>query len=136
MLEVKIDRSYGLVILIAVMNWMVLMWQAFKLAKARKEFGVKYPTMYENKEPSQFNCVQRVHQNSLEWNPGFLTFLFVSGLTTPITSSAAGLLYNVGRVYYALGYYRGSPHEGLWGLFGLFYLVGASVYTAVKILSW
>lgn len=134
MLEVKIDGSYGLVILVAVMNWCVLFWQALQVGKARKKFNVKYPTMYENKEPSKFNEVQRAHQNSLEWNTGFLTFLFVSGLTTPITSSAAGVLYNVGRIYYANGYYGGSAHEGLWGMFGLLYLLGASVYTAIKLL--
>lgn len=133
-LTIEVPRLYGLIILVAVHNWFVLMWQAFKLAKARKEYDVKYPTMYENKEPSKFNCVQRAHQNSLEWNPGFLSFLFLSGLTTPIISTAAGLLYNIGRVYYAKGYYEGSAHKGLWGLYGLFYLVGGASYTAYTIL--
>lgn len=132
--SIEVSSTYGLVILVSVMNWFVLMWMAFKLAKARKDFNVKYPTMYENKEPSQFNCVQRAHQNSLEWNPAFLAFLFVSGLTTPLLSTAAGVLYNVGRVYYAKGYYGGNPHEGLWGLYGLFYLIGGSLYTAIKVL--
>lgn len=130
----EFPRLYGFVILVAVQNWFVLMWQAFRLAKARKEFNVKYPTMYESKEPSTFNCVQRAHQNSLEWNPGFLAFLFTSGVTSPVLSTAAGVLYNVGRVYYAMGYYEGNPHKGLWGLYGLFYLVGGACYTAFKIL--
>ncbi|CDF36143.1 microsomal glutathione S-transferase [Chondrus crispus] len=133
-LAIEIPRLYGLIILVAVQNWFILMWQALRLAKARKEHDVKYPTMYENKEPSPFNCVQRAHQNSLEWNPGFLSFLFISGITTPIFSTAAGVVYNVGRVYYAKGYYRGNPHEGLWGLYGLFYLVGGACYTAFTIL--
>lgn len=27
----------------------------------------------------------------------------------------AGTVYNVGRVFYAKGYYTGNPHKGLWG---------------------
>lgn len=131
---IEVPTLYGLIILTSVMNWLVIMWQALKLASARKQYNVKYPTMYENKEPSPFNCVQRAHQNSLEWNPPFLLFLYVSGLTSPILSTLAGVIYNIGRVYHAKGYYKGSPHQGLWGLYGLFYLIGGSVYTAFSIL--
>lgn len=129
-----LPHTYGLVILTAVINWLVLMWQAAALGKARKQYNIPYPTMYENKYPSDFNCVQRVHQNSLEWNPPFLIFLLISGATTPIASAAAGMVYNIGRVYYAKGYYAGNPHKGLWGLYGLFYLIAASVYTAIALL--
>lgn len=133
MAALEVSPYYGFVILTAVFNWFVLMWQAFKLAKARKQYEVPYPTMYENKYPSQFNCVQRAHQNSLEWNPPFLAFLFIAGLSAPIASTVAGVVYNIGRIYYARGYYEGNPHKGLWGLYGLFFLCFASVYTAYKI---
>lgn len=135
-MELSVSRWYCGVILSAVFNWFVLMWQALKVAQARKEHDVKYPTLYENKFPSQFNCVQRAHQNSLEWSPAFLAFLFVGGMSSPVTSTIAGMLYNVGRIYYALGYYEGNPHKGLWGLYGLFYLCFASVYTAFQILTY
>lgn len=130
-----LPRTYGLVVLTAVMNWFILMWQALKVGTARKKFGVKYPALYENKDPSIFNCIQRAHQNSLEWNPGFLTFLFIGGLYAPITSAAAGVVYNFGRVYYAKGYYEGSPHKGLWGLYGIFYLLGATCYSAFRMIK-
>lgn len=125
---------YGLVVITAVLNWFVLLWQALRVAKARKNHAVSYPVLYENKEPSDFNCVQRAHQNSLEWNPAFLAFLFIAGLSTPITATVAGTVYNTGRIYYALGYYTGNPHKGLWGLFGLFYLCFASLFTAYVLL--
>lgn len=131
----EVSRSYGLVILTAVFNWFVLLWQMGHLAKARKQFDVPYPTMYENKHPSQFNCVQRAHQNSLEWNPPFLAFLLIGGLSAPIASTIAGSVYNIGRIFYARGYYQGNPHKGLWGLYGLFFLCFTAVYTAFKILS-
>lgn len=129
-----VSRWYGLVILTAVFNWFVLLWQMIQVGKARKQHKVNYPILYESKEPSQFNCVQRAHQNSLEWNASFLAFLFIAGLSTPISSTVAGTVYNIGRIYYALGYYTGNAHKGLWGLYGLFYLCIASLYTAYVLL--
>lgn len=129
-----LPRGFGLVLLAAVHNWLVLMWQALRVGKARKAHGVKYPMLYEAKEDSAFNYVQRAHQNSLEWNTGFLFFLVGGGVTCPVTCAAAGILYNQGRVVYAKGYYMGNPHTGLWGLYGLFWLIGATCYTAGSLL--
>lgn len=132
----QLPRGFGLVLLVAVHNWFVLMWQALQVGKARKQFEVKYPTLYESKADSQFNRVQRAHQNSLEWNPGFLLFLLAGGVTCPLSSAAAGVVFNQGRVAYAKGYYGGSPHQGLWGLYGIFYLIGTTCYTAYSLLTF
>nr|ARJ58926.1 microsomal glutathione s-transferase [Neopyropia yezoensis] len=129
---VPLPGLYGAVILTAVVNWFVLMWMALMVGSARKEHGVKYPLLYENKVTSQFDLVQRAHQNSLEWNTSFLVFLLIGGLSLPLSCAVAGTVYNVGRVFYAKGYYSGNPHKGLWGLYGLFYLLGATVFTAYK----
>lgn len=133
-MELTISKYYSGVILSVVFNWFVLMWQAFKLAKARKQYQVPYPILYENKHPSIFNCIQRAHQNSLEWNPSFLIFLLISGITSPILSTISGMVYNIGRIYYALGYYQGNPHKGLWGLYGLFILCFLCMHTAYKLI--
>jgi glutathione S-transferase len=130
-----VPHGAGLVLLVAVHNWLVLMWQALQVGRARKAHGVRYPTLYEAKEDSEFNRYQRAHQNSLEWNTGFLLFLLAGGLSCPLSSAAAGLVYNQGRVVYARGYYAGSPHKGLWGLYGLLYLIGTTCYTALRLLS-
>lgn len=61
--------------------------------------------------------------------------LLLGGLSSPVLSAGAALLYNQGRVAYARGYYDGSPHKGLWGLYGLFYLLGATVYTAYRLMQ-
>eukprot|EP00168_Porphyra_purpurea_P008728 TRINITY_DN2115_c0_g1_i1.p2 TRINITY_DN2115_c0_g1~~TRINITY_DN2115_c0_g1_i1.p2 ORF type:complete len:158 (+),score=49.34 TRINITY_DN2115_c0_g1_i1:51-476(+) len=129
---VGLPPHYAAVILTAVGNWLVLMWMALKVGSARKEHGMKYPLLYENVVTSKFDLVQRAHQNSLEWNTSFLLFLFVGGLSLPLSCAAAGTVYNVGRYFYATGYYRGNPHKGLWGLYGLFFLIGATVFTAYK----
>lgn len=130
-----VPRGFGLVLLAAVHNWLVLMWQALRVGAARKAHGVKYPALYAPEPGGEaFNRVQRAHQNSLEWNPAFLFFLAAGGVTCPLSCAAAAVLYNTGRVVYARGYYGGSPHKGLWGLYGLFWLIGATCYTAAVLL--
>jgi glutathione S-transferase len=127
-LGLPLPRGFGLVLLVVVHNWLVLMWQALNVGKARKRHGVRYPALYETgKEDSDFNRVQRAHQNSLEWNPAFAS--------CPLSATAAGVVYNLGRVAHARGYYAGSPHRGLWGLYGLFYLIACTVYTAWTVLT-
>jgi len=135
MAAIALPRAYSLVILNVVMNWFILGWQALMVGKARKKYEVKYPTLYEAKEPSMFNCIQRAHQNSLEWNPGFLSFLLIGGITCPYVSAASGLVYNLGRISYAKGYYEGNPHKGLWGLYGIFSLLVCSLITAWRLFA-
>lgn len=127
-------RAFGLILLVAVHNWLVLMWQAAQVGKARKVHNVTYPTLYECARDSQFNRVQRAHQVSLEWNTAFLLFLVAGGLSLPLMSAVAGVVYNFGRVAHAKGYYAGSAHKGLWGMYGLFFLIGATCYTAYQML--
>jgi glutathione S-transferase len=136
-LGLPLPRGFGLVLLVVVHNWLVLMWQAMKVGGARKRFGVKYPALYESdKHDSEFNRIQRVHQNSLEWNPAFLVFLLAGGASCPLVATAAGLVYNFGRVTWAKGYYAGNPHNsGLNGLYGLFILLGCTLYTAFAVLT-
>ena len=51
---------------------------------------------------------QRAHQNTLENYPQFLFFLVCGGLTHPVVSSLAGLVYLAGRIAFAKGYYTGK----------------------------
>lgn len=48
-------------------------------------------------------------------SPHRSVFLLLGGLSLPLSCAAAGTVYNVGRYYYAKGYYAGNPHRGLWG---------------------
>jgi glutathione S-transferase len=63
--------------------------------------------MYDNAKP-EFNCVQRGHQNALEYYPFYLAFLLLGGLKHPLVSSACGAAWIVGRVMYAHGYASGG----------------------------
>ena len=88
---------------------------AIKVAIARKQYGIKYPKMYEGTEDSVFDCVQRAHQNTLEYLPSFLALLMLNGLAAPLSTAAVGMVWNVARIAYVIGYGKGDPNGRLPG---------------------
>ena len=63
---------------------------------------------------------------------------FPAGLECPSCSAIAGLVWILGRIAYALGYYSGDPKKrmrGAFGYLGLFFLLGTSIYSAIKIIG-
>lgn len=109
-----LPADYGYVIFAGVGSTFVNMWLAINVARARKRYDVPLPIMY-SPENGQFNCIQRAHQNAVENSPQFLFLLVVAGLEYPKASAAAGLLYLVGRVVFAQGYYTGTPGNHKYG---------------------
>merc|ERR1712191_24516 len=109
MVMVDIPREFGHTVIIACSTFGVASWMMIMVAKARHKFNFMPPGLYHptNKD---FNCVQRVHQNTLEMIPQFLTTLFLAALWSPTTANIAGYTWVVSRVIYALGYYTGNPN--------------------------
>ena len=62
----------------------------------------------------EFNCVQRGHQNMLEYLPVFVGLLLVAGLRFPISAAIAGAIFVVGRVLYFLVRRPPSPLPVPW----------------------
>jgi len=112
-MAVELVAGYGWVLLALVANLLLMQWMAMRVGAARKQYKVFYPTMYavesENKDAKLFNCVQRGHQNALEYMPTFLVLLLLGGLQYPIVAAVLGALYNVGRIQYFTGYATGQP---------------------------
>ena len=111
---------------------------AFNVIRARKEFNVKYPTLY-SPDNDKFNCIQRAHQNTLETYPQFLMLLLIGGLQYPRFAAGAGVVALLGRIAYAKGYSTGDPEKRRWGGFGyigLLALLGSSISFAVHELNW
>ncbi|XP_071135390.1 glutathione S-transferase 3, mitochondrial-like isoform X1 [Mytilus edulis] len=132
-----LPADFGYVILTSIASIFVLMWKGYKVGAARKKYEVPYPKMYSDDD--RFNCVQRAHQNTLENYPQFLILLVFAGLTFPKLSAAAGMVWIVGRVFYALGYYSGDPKKRMRGVFayiGLLTLLVCSIITALKMLGF
>ncbi len=87
----------------------------------------------KDKSKHLFNCAQRAHQNTLENYPTFLVLFSIASIQYPLISTAAGLVWLLGRYVYANGYCTGDPakrNRGAFAYLGLFTLLGASIKTA------
>merc|ERR1711944_251485 len=136
----SVPSEYGYVLLTGTTSIFVLMYKGIQVGLARKKYDIKYPKLYsdENGGDNVFNCIQRAHQNTLENYPQFLFLLTTGGITHPILSSIAGLIWLAGRLAFAKGYYTGNPENRRWGSFGyigLLTLLGCSIHTSLKLLA-
>jgi glutathione S-transferase len=117
---------------------------AVKVAIARKDSGVAYPAMYAEGAAAKtaagnvFNCVQRAHQNTIEYLPNALTCQMLMGLKFPVTAAAIGVAWTLGRLVYAAGYSTGDPSKRGPGsaVAGLAYLglIGGCAYAGYSML--
>ncbi|TFK56321.1 membrane-associated proteins in eicosanoid and glutathione metabolism [Heliocybe sulcata] len=96
----------------------LLMWQSIKVGRARKAAGIKYPQLYAEKVEAEtsnaamvFNCVQRAHQNTLEYLPIAILGTLVTGITRPILAASLMGAWTLGRVLYTVGYSTGVPEK-------------------------
>jgi glutathione S-transferase len=93
----------------------------------------------KDKKKHIFNCVQRVHQNSLELFPVYSTLLLIGGLKHPEVSAGAGVVYILGRMVYSSGYATGEPKKRVRGAFyylGVLALIGtagSTIYNLLKV---
>lgn len=114
-LELVIQDNYGWVLVAAVANILLMQYMGVTVGRARRTYKVPYPTMYanekENEQGKAFNCVQRAHQNSLEFLPGVLTALLLGGLQYPIVAATLGGSYFLARIQYFRGYSLGVPSK-------------------------
>lgn len=73
-----------------------------RVAAARRRFGVKLPATTGNPD---FERVQRVQMNTLEWMPIFLPTLWLCAVWfSDLAAAALGLAWIGGRVLYYAGY--------------------------------
>ncbi|EKX49624.1 hypothetical protein GUITHDRAFT_104584 [Guillardia theta CCMP2712] len=127
----EIPDTYGFVMSTAALAAGMVQWKAIQVSVARKTYGVQYPSMYEDKEDSKFNC------NTLEYLPSFMTLLMLNGLMAPISTSILGIVWIAARVVYILGYSQDGPQGRLPGVIvsGLIFvsLIFATMYNGVKL---
>ncbi|KAI7871914.1 hypothetical protein BDF14DRAFT_1760497 [Spinellus fusiger] len=139
MSSIVLESSYGYVLGTAILSAFYLVSLSMKSGKARNAANVPYPYAYATKEEAQsdpkkhiFNCTQRVHQNTLEAYPVYMTLLLIGGISHPIVSAVAGLVWIAGRIGYGSGYTTGDPAKrsrGAFGYLGLLTLLGTSFVT-------
>ncbi|KAH6927522.1 hypothetical protein HPB50_005188 [Hyalomma asiaticum] len=136
--KLVVPRDYGCIVLVGVGSTLVNAWLSFRVGRARKRYGVKYPTMYSD-DNVVFNCIQRSHQNFLEAYPQFLMTLFIGGIEFPRVAAGAGMVYLLGRIAYAIGYSTGDPSKRMRGgflYFGELTLLGLTVRQGLRMLEY
>ncbi len=113
-IALTVQPEFGYVLLVVLFTGILNIWQIKQVATMRRRLSIFYPTMYSDKHPD-FNCYQRVHQNTLELIPFFLSSLLLSSLRHPLVAAVAGAVWLIGRVIYSLGYYTGNPKKRMPG---------------------
>lgn len=101
--------GYGWVLISAavvpyVMSWII----AEDVMEARKRLEVDLPNLYAvpgvHKHATEFNRIQRGHQNYLETLPSHIVLTLVGGLLHPYACAIGGIVHALGCQLYAKGY--------------------------------
>lgn len=96
--------QYPLTGLVTLFCLLVLFWVTVMVGRARGKHGVKVPEMTG---PEPFTYAVRVHLNTIEGLILFLPALWLFALTvSDMYAAIAGVFYPIGRIIYALGYYK------------------------------
>jgi len=90
---------------------LVYYFTLFKAGMARGRFNVQAPS---HDGPEEYVRHVRAHQNTLEhlvlFLPGLWLFSFA---VSPIWAAGIGILWPIGRLWYALGYYQAAEKRSL-----------------------
>jgi glutathione S-transferase len=98
--------AYPLSLLILLLMSAVQMWMMFRVAQWRSRSGIKAPAM--SGDPALERAI-RVHMNTLEQLGMFLPALLVCAAYWGDPASAIiGLVWVIGRVWYAIGYQQAA----------------------------
>jgi len=109
--------NYSLTGLVTLLCLLVLFWVTVMVGRARGKHGVKVPEM---SGPEPFMYAVRVHLNTIEGLMLFLPALWLFALTvSDMYAAIAGVFYPIGRIAYALGYYKDPSKRELGFTIGL-----------------
>ncbi len=87
---------------VTVLAVLVYFWTSFRVAGARRRFGVALPAISGNLD---FERVFRGQMNTLEWMPIFLPVLWLAAYYfSDRWAALVGLVWVLARVAYAIGY--------------------------------
>jgi glutathione S-transferase len=99
-----------LVSLVTILALIMFLVVTIKVGSARAKYGVKAPEMTGNPD---FERVVRVQQNTLEQLSLFLPALWIfAHFVNPIAAASLGVIWVIGRIIYAWGYYQAAEKRG------------------------
>ncbi|MCH8249580.1 MAG: MAPEG family protein [Proteobacteria bacterium] len=109
------------VVIVTVLALAQYMFFGVQVGAARQKSGVKAPATTGE---TQFECVNRVHQNTLEQLIVFIPALWIyAHYVDPLWGAGIGVVYLIGRFVYRAAYLK-DPSTRTLG-FSLSYLPGA-----------
>jgi len=86
-------------------------YMGIRVAKARETYGVKAPATTGN---ADFERINRVQLNTLEWLPIFLPMLWLFAIYhSDKIAALAGLVWIIGRILYMNGYVKEAGKRSL-----------------------
>ncbi|MDP3854543.1 MAPEG family protein [Phenylobacterium sp.] len=96
-------QPHSYVALVTIAALLTYFWMAIRVGQARSKTGIAAPAM--TGDPVLERAI-RVHYNTLEWLPIFLASLWLFAIYwNDLVAAGLGVLWIVGRIIYALGYY-------------------------------
>jgi glutathione S-transferase len=99
-----------LISLVTTLALLLLLVVTINVGRARIKYGVKAPLVVG--DPA-FERALRVQQNTLEQIVLFLPAMWIFGTVfSPIYAAILGLVWIVGRIIYAWGYYQAAEKRG------------------------
>jgi glutathione S-transferase len=102
--------SYPYTTLVIVMALGVYIWMSFRVGAARGRHKVEAPSV---EGPPEFLRVNRAHLNTLEQLVIFLpAIVLFAAYWGDILAAIIGLLWPIGRILFALGYYKAADKRG------------------------
>ena len=114
---------------------LVYCWMFFNAGMAREKYKVKAPSM---DGPIEFQSAQRVQANTVEQMVMFFPALWMCGfLLSDMWAGIGGLVWVIGRIVYALAYYKDPSKRTLGFMITSLGSVGLTICAGIGlILRW
>ncbi|KAK9768666.1 hypothetical protein K7432_000501 [Basidiobolus ranarum] len=146
-MSIVITPKYSWCVITAVGMSFQLLLTGGAVGAARKKYTIPYPDMgngrfaakLTDEEWTEFNNIQRTHQNYVEQISTAQSLVLLGGLYFPEISATLGAIYIFGRVLYTEGYKRVGSKGRIYGVIpidlSLLGLVGVTLFGAAKTLK-
>ena len=103
-------QPHSLVAIVTLLALLTYFWMGLQVAGARGKSGIQAPAMTGH--PLLERAV-RVHYNTLEWLPIFLTSLWLFAIYwNDLVAAGLGVVWIVGRLVYSFGYMADPGKRG------------------------
>lgn len=103
-------QPHSLVAIVTLLALLTYFWMGLQVAGARGKSGIQAPAMTGH--PLLERAV-RVHYNTLEWLPIFLTSLWLFAIYwNDLVAAGLGVVWIVGRLVYSFGYMADPAKRG------------------------